>query len=90
MKCTKRFDGRRMNIALNVELFEEVKYFQYFGSKITVDVGLETEVKCGMKVFSCKAMVMNVQRRLYEGVAVTTALHGPKTWSMAVAEKKKY
>ena len=73
--------------------------FQHLGSKITVDVGLETEVKCRMndlgkvlvgmkKVFSCKAMVMNVKRRLYEGVAVSTALHGPKTWSMAVAEKR--
>ena len=31
---------------------------------------------------------MNVKRRLYEGIAVPTALYGTETWSMAVAEKK--
>ena len=31
-----RVGGRRMNVALNVELFEEVKCFEYFGFKITV------------------------------------------------------
>ena len=39
------------------------------------------------KVFSCRVMGMNVKRRLYEGVAVSTALYGAETWSMAVAEK---
>ena len=34
-------------------------------------------------------MGVNVRRRLYEGVAVPTALYGAETWSMAVAEKKK-
>ena len=32
---------------------------------------------------------MNVKRRLYEGVAVPTALYWPETWAMAVAEKKR-
>ena len=32
---------------------------------------------------------MNVKRRLYEGIAVATALYGSETWSIAVAEKKK-
>ena len=41
-----------------------------------------------MEVFSCRAMGMNVKRRLYEGVAVFTAIYGTETWSMAVAEKK--
>ena len=34
------------------------------------------------KVFSCRAMGMNVKRRLYEGVAVPTALYETETWSM--------
>ena len=39
----------------------------------------------GMKtVFSCRVMGMNVKSRLYEGVAVPTALYGAETWSMAV------
>ena len=47
------------------------------------------EVLEGMKkVFSCKAMGMNVKRRLYEGVAVPTTLYEAEIWSMAVAEKK--
>ena len=34
--------GRRMNVALNVERLEEVKYFKYLGSKITVHGEIET------------------------------------------------
>ena len=37
MKCTRGLGGRRMNIALNGELFEAVEDFRYFGYKITVD-----------------------------------------------------
>ena len=36
------------------------------------DIG---KVLGGMNVFSCTAMGMNVKRRLYEGVAVFTALY---------------
>ena len=58
-----------------------MKCFKYLRSNITADVGLETDVKSRMndvgKVFTCKAMVMNVQRKLYDGVSVSTALHGP-------------
>ena len=36
-------------------------------------------------MFRCKMMGINVKRRLYERVAVPTALYGAKTWSMAVA-----
>ena len=43
----------------------------------------------GMKVLSCSAMGMKVKRRLYEGVAATTALYGAETLSMTVAEKNK-
>ena len=40
------------------------------------------------KVFTCRAMVMNVNRKLYEGLVVYTACYGAETWSMTVAEKK--
>ena len=49
------------------------------------DVG---KVLGGMKVLNCRAMKMNVKRRLYEGAAVPTALYGSETWSMTVAEKR--
>ena len=40
------------------------------------------------KVVSCRVMGMNIERKLYEGVAVPTALYEGETWSMAVSEKK--
>ena len=40
-------------------------------------------------MFSFSTMRMNVKRRLYEGVAVFSALNGAEIWSMAVAEKKR-
>ena len=40
-------------------------------------------------MFSCRATGMNVKRRLYEGVAVPTALYEDEKWSMGVAEKKR-
>ena len=39
------------------------------------------------KVFSYRVMGMNVRRRLYEGVAVPTALYEPETWGMPLTEK---
>ena len=39
-------------------------------------------------MFICRAVGMNVKRRLYERVAVPTALYGDETWTVAVAEKK--
>ena len=32
---------------------------------------------------------MNVKRRLYEGVAVSTVLYRDEKWSMRIAEKKR-
>ena len=54
-----------MNVALNDELLEEKECFKYFKSKITVDVGMETEMKSRIndmgkvlgrmkKVFDCR------------------------------------
>ena len=99
IKCIMGLGGRRMNVALSGKLFEEVECFKYYGPKNIVDGGIETEVKPrindvrkvlgGMKmVFSCRAMGMNVKRRLY-GVTVPTAVYGTGTWSMAVSEKKR-
>ena len=59
--------------------------FKYIGSKITIDAGIETEVKFkindvgkvlgGMKkVFSYRAMRMNVKRRLYKELALQIIL----------------
>ena len=74
-----------MNVALNGELLEEVQCFILLRSMITVDGGIETEVKCkindvgkvfgGVKVFSCRAMGMNINRRLCKRVTVSTALY---------------
>ena len=82
-----------MNVALKGELLEEEEeeYLKYLRSKTTVHGGIETEVKSRIndvgkvlglmkKVFSCRSIVMNVKRRLYERVAVPTG-------NMAVAEK---
>ena len=93
-KFTKQVDGRRMNVVLNVELFKEVECFKYLRSKINIDGGIETsdigKVWRGMKkVFSCRIIAMNVNRKLYEGVTVSTVLYKSKTWSMAV-EKRYY
>ena len=100
MKCTRRVDGGGMNVMLNGERLEEVDCFRYLGSKVSVDGSVEVEVKSrineagkvlgGMKrVFRCRSLGMNVKRKLYEGVAVPTALYGSETWSMGVAEKRK-
>ena len=45
MKYTSEVGGRRMNAVVNGEMFEEVECFEYAGSKITVDRGIETVVR---------------------------------------------
>ena len=67
MKCTRGFNGRRIHFALNSEQPEEVGCFNII---MTVDGGIETVVMLrikdvgkvlgGMKVFSCKAIEINV------------------------------
>ncbi len=37
-------DGRRMNVALNGEVLEEVECFKYLGSHVDVNGGIEGEV----------------------------------------------
>ncbi len=50
MKCTRLVDGRRMNVALNGEVLEEVDCFMYLGSHVAVDEGIEGEVKFRINV----------------------------------------
>ena len=48
------------------------------------------KVQSGLRVmFSSKSPSMQVKRRLYEGIAIATALYGAETWSMGAAEKKR-
>ena len=100
MRCTREVDGRRMNIALNGELLEEVDCFKYLGSHVAVDGRIKEEVKFrineagrvmgGMKkVFKCRSLGMGAKKRLYEGVVVPTTLYGAETWNMGVAERKR-
>ncbi|KAK7882210.1 hypothetical protein WMY93_028384 [Mugilogobius chulae] len=100
MRCTRSKAECRVNVALNGELLEEVECFQYLGSHVSVDGGIEGEVEFrmnevrkiwgGMKrVFECRSLGMDAKRRLYEGVVVPAALYGAETWSLKVAEKRK-
>ncbi len=47
-KCTRLVDGRGMNVALNGEVLEEVERFNYLGSHVDVNGGIEGEVKFRM------------------------------------------
>ncbi len=49
MKSMMMIDGRRMNVALNGELLEEVECFKYLGSHVAVDGEMEGEVKFRIK-----------------------------------------
>ena len=41
-------DDRRMNVALNEKLFEEIACLKYFSSHITIDGEIHEEVSFGM------------------------------------------
>ena len=100
MRCSKEVGGRQLNIVLNGERLEEVDSFKYLGSVISACSDSVKEVKSrvnevakvqgGLKVmFNSKSLSMQVKRRLYEGIAIPTALYGAETWSMSVADKKR-
>ncbi len=38
-KCTMMVDGRRINVALNGKLLEDVEYFKYLAMRIAIDGG---------------------------------------------------
>ncbi len=99
MKCTRRVDGRRMNVALNGYLLEEVECFRYSGYHVALDGGIEGEVKfimtkvqkvCGgmKRVFKCRSHGMNENRRLHEGGVVPTAMYKAEIWNMGAAERR--
>ena len=100
MRCTRELGGRRLNIGLDGEQLEEVDCFKYLGSSIAANGRVESEVKArvnevgkvlgGLKqMFGCRSLRMNVKKRLYEGIAVPTALYGAETWNMGMADKKR-
>ena len=79
---------------------EEVECFKYLGSNISANVKIEVEVKSrvnevakvqgGLKeMFKCKTLRMDAKRKLYEGIAVPTALYGVETWNMSVKDRRK-
>ncbi len=41
MKYTRMVHGRRMNVALNGKMLEEVECFKYLGSHVAVDGGID-------------------------------------------------
>ena len=97
MRCSRVRDGRRMSLVHEGEQLEEVSSFKYLGSKVAVDGKIGEEVSArvnevskvlgGMKtMFNCRSLRMDVKRRLYEGVAVPTALYGAETWNMGQRE----
>ncbi|KAK3869735.1 hypothetical protein Pcinc_024963 [Petrolisthes cinctipes] len=102
-RCRRGAEDRRMNIMLDGEVLEEVECFKYLGSKVTVDSKIETELKSrvnevgkvlgGMnRMFGCKSLRMDVKRKLYEGIAVPTALYGAagaETRNMGENEKRR-
>ena len=45
MKRTSMSGGRRMNVALNGGLLKEVDCFQFLGSKVIMDGGIDIKVK---------------------------------------------
>ena len=44
MRCTRNEDGARLNVLLNGEALEEVDQFQYLGSVIATNGGVEADV----------------------------------------------
>lgn len=79
-----------MNVRLNGELLEEVESFKYLRPHVVVNGRVKMEVgnqaneasKCMSaikNVLRNRALGMNANRRLYEGVVVSIALYGAKT-----------
>ena len=100
MRCSRRVNNSRLNIAWEGENLEEVECFKYLGSNISANGKIEVEVKSrvnevakvqgGLKeMFKCKTLRMDAKRKLYEGIAVPTALYGAETWNMSVKDRRK-
>ena len=44
MKCSRRAEGRKMNVAMNGELHEEVESYTYLNYHVAVDGGLNVYI----------------------------------------------
>ena len=100
LRCTRNEDDARLNVMLNGEVLEEVDQFEYLGSVIVTNGGVEADVHHrvneGCKVLGALKVVMknrglgmNVRKVLYEKVGVPTVMYGSESWSMKVTEKQK-
>ncbi len=80
-KCSRLVDDMRLNVALNVEILEEVECSKYLVSHVAVHGGVKGEVKfrmnevgkmCGgmKRGFKCRSLGVSAKRRLYERVVV--------------------
>ena len=96
MRCTRSEDGARLNIMLNGEALEEVDQFNYFGSVIAANGGVEADVRHrvneGCKVLGALKGVMKnrglgmIVKVLYEKVVVPTVMYGSESWGLKVTE----
>lgn len=88
-----------MNVALNVNLLEEVVGFKYLGLRIAIGGGVKEEVKfrmhkeekmCGgmKQVLKYTSLGINVNR-LLEGVMAQTSFYGAKTCNMEETEEEE-
>ena len=79
MKCTS-VGGKSLDVVFNGEFWIQDYYRWRNRDKGEVKRINDVEkVLGGIKMFSSRVIGMNVKRRLYEGVAVLTALHGAET-----------
>ena len=100
MRCSRREDGRRLNVRLNGERLEEVDSFKYLGSQIGRGGGVEEDVNFRVgearkvagamkRLWRNEGMGMEAKKVLYEGVVVPTVLYGSETWGLREAERRK-
>ena len=100
MKCSRNDVGASLNVFLNGEALEQVEQFEYLGSVIAADGGIETDVKHkineGSKVFGTlkgivgnRGLGMSVKKVLYEKVVVPTVMYGSELWGTKVYERQK-
>ena len=81
-------------------MLEEVDSFEYLGSVVAANGGVEADVGSRVaeaskamgalrRVLKNRGMSLAAKRGLYEGVIVPTVLYGAEAWSTRVAERKK-
>ena len=78
---------------LNGEALEEVDQFEYLGSVIAANGGVEADV-CHRVLGALKGvnknrgLGMNVKKVLYEKVVVPTVMYGSESWGMKATERQ--